>query len=292
MTFYRIKAAFLLMVPVLSFFGARDLPAQERARLTLSYEKLYNSDKKLSIELVSGKGKKMVKIDGASIHLAVAANDSVRDLADLKTDREGQAELLVIKGYRFLADKDGFSTFTASYEGTDHYRGSTAEIIVRDLDIRVDPEVVDSVKTVNVSAYETDPQGNRVPVEGLEISVGVERLFSTLQIGQVQTDKEGNGKIGFPNDLPGDSTGILNITARVEGNEYYGSVGTRKAMSWGLPVSYVVRPLPRKLWSNEAPVWMIVSVFLVLSGAWLHFGLAIFRIARIKKAAWDLEELE
>ena len=56
-------------------------------------------------------------------------------------------------------------------------------------------------------------------------------------------------------------------------------------MQWGLPVSYEVKPLPRQLWSNEAPLWMIFSVFVVLAAAWFHFVLAIISVIKVKKAA-------
>ena len=288
---YRILISRLLLVFLfitslnVSRLIAQDKIEKVRTRLTLSYEKLYNGDKKILIDLFSGSGKKSQKLADAKVTLAVYANDSTKDLAELKTNSEGTAELYIMAGYKFPVDKDGFSTFTASYKGDSLNKHSSGELAVKDITIQMRPEIVDSVKTIRIFAYESDYTGSKVPVEGMDIIVGVERLYNILQVGQVQTDAEGKGSIEFPKDLPGDSLGMLNITARIEDNETYGTVGTRQSLKWGIPVSYEIKPLTRQLWSNEAPLWMIFAVFIVLSAAWFHFFLAINRLWRVKKAA-------
>ncbi len=283
---YNALVAFTL---ALIFFAgqllAQDNESKERTRLTLKYEKLNNNDKKLTVGLIAGRGKNMVQIEGAKVQLTVSANDSTIDLAELTTDENGAAELLIKSGYKLITDKDGFSTLNAAYAGNDKYRKSGSEITVKDLLLDMTTGLVDSVKTVNVEAYELNSAGEKIPVEGLDINVGVQRLYSILQIGQIKTDPEGKGSIEFPDGLPGDSTGTLNLVARVDDNESYGTVNTRKAMLWGTPVSFVLKPLPRQLWSNEAPLWMIISVFIVLSAARFHFVMAVIRIVRVKKAA-------
>jgi hypothetical protein len=51
-----------------------------------------------------------------------------------------------------------------------------------------------------------------------------------------------------------------------------------------VPVSYEVKPLPRQLFTDEAPFWMIASVFIILIGAWYHFFLSISKLIKLKKA--------
>ncbi len=283
-----IKYKSLIPVLLIIFFVSLNANAQnnekERTRLNLSYEKMGNDDKKLKVNLTAGRGRELQRIDSASILLSESANDSSHVLAEITTDEQGNAELDIQSGYSFMKDKDGFTTFSASYNGDDHFKKSGSEITVKDLQLELTADVVDSVKTVSVSAYENDSKGARIPAEGLDINVGVRRLFSILQIGQIKTDTAGTGNIEFPNDIPGDSLGRLIVIARLDDNEYYGTVNSQKTMQWGVPVSYVVKPLPRQLWSNEAPLWMIFSVFIILSAAWFHFIMAIIRVIRVKKA--------
>ncbi len=263
---------------------AQDSGTKERTRLTLSYEKLGNNDKKLKVSLTAGRGRELQRIEGATIFLSESANDSTYTLAEITTDAHGTSELDIKSGYPFIKDNDGFTSFSATYAGDDHFRKSSSEITIKDVQLELNATEEDSVKSVSVFAYEIDNSGARIPVEGLDINVGVRRLFSILQIGQIQTDADGKGSIEFPNNIPGDSLGMLVVLAKIDDNEYYGTVNSQKTMQWGLPVSYAVKPLPRQLWSNEAPLWMIISVFLVLSAAWFHFVMAIIRVVRVKKA--------
>jgi hypothetical protein len=284
-----MKYCFLFLFLVLVTTNVSKVFAQEetgkvRTRLTISYEKLSNGDKKILVDLSSGGGKKTQKLAETPVSLSVTANDSTKELAEVKTNIEGIAELYIMGGYKLPADKDGFSTFTASFSGDSINKPSSGELTVKDITIELSPVGSDSLKTINVFAYESDAAGSKLPVEGLDIIIGAERLYNILQIGQVQTDAEGKGSLEFPNDLPGDSSGMINVTARIEDNEIYGTVGSRQSLKWGIPVSYEIKPLTRQLWSNEAPLWMIFSVFIILSAAWFHFFLALNRLWKVKKA--------
>lgn len=263
---------------------AQDNPAKERSRLYLNYEKLSNHDRKLKVTLSAGRGKDLVWIQGAPVTLYESANDSTVELAQINTDENGKSELIVKSGYPFIKDDDGFTNFSAVYRGNDSYRRSSSEISIKNVEVELGTDLKDSVKTVSIYVYENDTEGNQVPVEGLDLNIGVQRLFSILQIGQIQTDAEGKGSIEFPDDLPGDSLGMVQVIARIDENEYYGTVNSRSTVDWGIPVSYEIKPLPRQLWTNEAPLWMIFSVFIVLSAAWFHFVVAIINISKIKKA--------
>ena len=263
---------------------AQNSPGKERTRLYLNYEKLSNNDKKLKVTLSAGRGKDLVWIEGASVTLYESANDSTVKLAEIITDESGRSELIIKSGYHFIKDEDGFIDFSAVYNGNDSYRRSSNEILIKDVQVDLTTALKDSVKTVSISVYENNSEGNRVPVEGLDLSIGVQRLFSILQVGQIQTDVEGKGSIQFPDDLPGDSLGMVQVIARIDDNEFYGTVSSRNTVDWGTPVSYELKPLPRQLWTNEAPLWMIFSVFIILSAAWFHFVVAIINIRKVKKA--------
>ncbi len=261
--------------------------AQERSRMRMSFQKDNQGDKHLTITLYAGRGRNMVFLEDATISLTAANNDTTVHLADLTTNSEGVAKLKIEEGYRFPLDEEGFTIIDASYEGTDEYRSASTDIGIKDLNFELNFDIVDSVKTVSVRATEKDSLGNDVPVDGLYMYIGVQRLFSILPVGEVYSSEDGVYSIELPDDIPGDSAGNYTVVARIEDNEYYGSVQKRGEIQWGIPVSFEPRPLPRKLWTDEAPLWMIFSVFIILTGAWFHFFYSIFKLSKIKKVAGE-----
>jgi hypothetical protein len=249
----------------------------------MNFLKDSHGDKNITVTLYSGRGRNTVYLEKATINLTASNADTTVELTQLLTDAKGVAMLKVEKGYRFPLDEEGFTTIEATYGGSDEYRASSTDILVKDLNINVEFDVVDSVKTVYVTATEMDMDGNPVPVDGLIMYVGVQRLYSILPIAEIYSSDEGVYSVEFPNDIPGDSTGTLEVVARIEDNEFYGSVYKRSNVEWGIPVSYELESFHRKLWTEEAPLWMIISVFIILMGAWFHFFYSIYKVSRIKK---------
>lgn len=283
---YRLSLVFLLI----GVFSLTDIiitsaSAQERSRIRLNYRKNSDESKTITSILFAGRGKNMVYLENDTIILTASANDSTVELARVQTDAKGVGLLQIEKGYQFPTDEDGFTVIEAAFEGNGEYKASSNDLLVKDLNFDISFEVVDSVKTVSVKATETGKEGNPVPVEGLYVYVGVDRLFSILPVGEVYSSKNGLYTLQFPDDIPGDSTGTFTVIARIEDNDFYGSVEKKASVAWGLPVSYKLKPPQRKLWTNEAPLWMIFSIFIVLTGAWFHFFLSIYKLSKIKKVS-------
>lgn len=279
----------LLFMFLTAGFITEEAYAQERSRIRMNYVKKSSGDKLITLTLYAGRGKDMVLLNDQTITLSAANEDTTVVLTELLTNAEGVAQLMIENGYPFPLDEEGFTMIEASYEGNDEYRGATSEMEVKELEMEMEFNTEDSVKMVSVRAFERDSDGNEVPVDGLFMYVGVQRLYSILPIGEIMTSEDGVYSIEFPDDIPGDSTGSFTVVARIDDNEYYGSVEKRSDITWGTPVSYDHGPTQRKLWTDEAPLWMIASVFIVLAGAWFHFFLSIYKLSRIKKVAGDLQ---
>ena len=86
----------------------------------------------------------------------------------------------------------------------------------------------------------------------------------------------------FPNDIPGDSVGIINVIVMVDEHDDYGTITKSSTINWGIMVDYSIRSDGRTLFGDEAPLWMIISVFVILAGAWYHFILATSKVIKIK----------
>ncbi|MCK5371894.1 MAG: hypothetical protein KAQ62_25210, partial [Cyclobacteriaceae bacterium] len=248
---------------------------KERVRMKLYYSKNDAGERMISIGLTAGSGKKMHGVKNGEVLLTSVLNDSIFVLATLETDTLGVVNLYLAQDYKLPMDEDGKSVIEVSYDGNEIYRSASNDIEIFDIDLEFTFEIEDSVKYLSVAANKIDGKGNKIPVEELDIFIGVQRLYSVLPIDDAETDEDGIGMLEIPDDLPGDADGNLIFVAKIEDHDEFGTVTKSGNQAWGIPVSYEVKPLPRQLFTDEAPLWMIASVFIMLLGAWYHFFLSI-----------------
>ncbi len=287
-----MKPTYILSSAILLFFfcyvptmllATTSVQKKAKTRLKVYYEKSANNDKKISIVLFKGSGKKMVKIQNAEVFLTTYNLDEEQEITSLYTNANGEAVLIIEANYLFPKDKDGNSVIKARYYGNDSLKAAKKQIKFRDLNISITFDIDDSVKIITVSAFEMDSIGNPVPIEDVELNIGVERLFSTLFLSEVETNTKGIGTFEFPDDIPGDSTGNITVLIKVDDDDDYGTVIKTANTNWGTIVDYSVIADGRSLFGDEAPLWMIISVFAILAGAWYHFVLATYKVLKIKK---------
>jgi len=265
--------------------SANTAAKKERVRMKLYYFKTDTGDRKIQIGLTAGSGKNMHGVKNGEVILTSMLGDSTVTLATLETDTLGVVTLYLAPDLKLPMDEDGKSIIAANYDGDDIYASASGDLEISDIDLEFTFEEEDSVKYLNVQANRIDGEGNKIPVEGLEINIGVQRLYSVLPIEKVETDEDGSAVLEISNDLPGDAVGLLTFVARIEDNDEFGNVTKSASHEWGNPVSYEIKPLPRQLWTDEAPIWMIASVCIILMGAWYHFFLSISKLIKLKKAA-------
>lgn len=258
--------------------------AKDRVRMKLYYFKTDAGERIISLALTAGSGKKMHGVKNGEVLLSSPLNDSTFVLATVQTDTLGELKLYLDKDYVLPMDEDGKTVIEAVYEGNDNYRSASNDIEISDVAVEFSFDVEDSVKYLKINANRMDQAGNKHPVEELEINIGVQRLYSVLPIESVETDEDGIAILEIPDNLPGDADGILNFVAKIEDSDDFGTVTKSASHNWGVPVLYHLEPLPRQLFTDEAPIWMIASVFIILLGAWYHFFLSISKLIKLNKA--------
>ena len=262
---------------------ANTMAKKERVRMKMYYYKLSSGERMISIALTAGSGKKMHGVSEAEVLLTSMVNDSIINLTTLKADTAGMVSLYFANDYVLPQNEDGKTIIEAIYNGSDTYRSASNDLEIMDLDLNISFEVEDSVKYLTILATTLDAKGNKNPAEEVSIDIGVQRLYSVLPIDNMETDEDGIGVLEFPDNIPGDSEGNITIVARVEESDDYGTVESISNNKWGTPVDYNIKPLPRQLFTDEAPLWMIASVFIILLGAWYHFFLSISKLVKLKK---------
>ncbi len=276
---------YILAVLCLMFVGLNDLTAQkkERTRLKAYYEKLASGQKKFSVSVTAGRGKDMAGVPYAEILMKNVTSDSTILLATLETDESGKSILYVDERFVFQKNEEGFNLVVFEYTGNDSLRGSDRDIEFQELFLRITPEIIDSIKTLNVYTYKTLEE--EVPVPELKLKIGVKRLYSTLFLDDVETDEDGMASFNFPDDIPGDSEGNIILTVKLQDNDEFGTVTATSEVDWGVPVNINTTASERSLYGDSAPLWMIIAVGVILGGAWIHFLWAAVSVWRLKNNA-------
>jgi hypothetical protein len=102
-------------------------------------------------------------------------------------------------------------------------------------------------------------------------------------------DDQGRFTFEFPANLPGEADGTIHIIARIEENEQYANIETTRSYAWGVPSVVAVSGAQRTLWTEIAPMWMIVTLTILLSGVWGHYIYVIIQLILINRESKKLK---
>jgi hypothetical protein len=99
------------------------------------------------------------------------------------------------------------------------------------------------------------------------------------------TDENGEVRIEFPYDLPGDSAGNVIIIARIEEDDRFEGVEVSKTASFGIPLNIDHRANRRSLTaaSANAPISLLILVNGLILAVWgiiIYIFTQIYRIRR------------
>ena len=145
----------------------------------------------------------------------------------------------------------------------------------------------DSVWLVQATFTGLDSAGKLGPLPNQTVSFYVKRLFGRMPMrdddNTAVTDDSGHAVIQMPKNIPGGTTGMVTIVARVEGDDQTGLVATRDSGRWGTIVPLVANPFPRELWEPGAPIAMVITFSILFGGVWVTYGWVAAQVVTIKK---------
>lgn len=205
-------------------------------------------------------------------------------LASVTTDDKGIARFLMGNDVKLNADNTGLWAFSSDFKGNDTIEAGSAGITIKDVKLEMTLSVADSIKTIKLNAVIED-KGREVPVSGEVVMIYVPRMFSLLPVGEATLDESGTASIEFPADLPGDKEGNITIISRFEENPAFGNVERKIVQKWGVPTDYSVPTTHRALWTKTPPMWMIITLSILLAGVWGHYLFAFISLIRIRNDA-------
>jgi hypothetical protein len=202
-------------------------------------------------------------------------------IGNQKTNKDGIAVFTAVKETAYRKDKDGSITIKAVFIGSEVVKGSEATLKFKDLNLSFDLEEKDSVRTILIKAASLGAGDEQTPLNEATINIYVQGLFTKLKIGDCFIEN-GQGSFKFPDNIPGDQNGNTMIFVKVEEDENFGDVEKSEMAKWGQHRTGFVEPT-RSLWSTGAPLWMIVTLTILLVGVWSHYLYAIVQLVKIKK---------
>ncbi|MCX6287857.1 MAG: hypothetical protein NTY96_12145 [Bacteroidetes bacterium] len=286
---YRI----IFLSAIMMLFAPSLVPAQEKtdssavqeSRLTFSYLCTSNDSVCLTANLFVKKESDTYGLKNATIEFLSTQDNKFIPLGSAVTDQDGTAILSVVIN-KLHPGKDGMISYTAKFAGTLKYTKTSATFIAEPAKLRLAFNVQDSIRYLNVIGTRKDPKGQDVALPKETVILYIPRLFSLLKIGEVALDEQGKASFEFPGDIVGDTLGNLNIIAKIEENEKYGFVQGTAIINWGVPKQYYKAEVPsRELWTPIAPLWMIITLIIMLAGVWAHYVYAVWELIMIKQAS-------
>jgi hypothetical protein len=222
----------------------------------------------------------------ALVKFSVADNDSSRMIGQVKTGNDGVAVIKVSSKKPYSRNAEGLIAFKAEYAGDTKYEASEGEFGIKPGKLTISFYEEDSIKYVKVIALQFEADGKENPLGGQTVLVYVPRMLSLLKIAEITLDSLGEGTAEFPKDIIGDSIGNLNIIAQIEENDIYGNIKAEAKINWGLPKHLLRAERPtRELWTPVAPLWMIITLIIMLLGVWGHYVYTMVQLFMIKKKA-------
>jgi hypothetical protein len=276
-----LKALTLLTLIISTSFSSFSQEAKKiTPYLTVQYSKDTDNQRVLQTTLTYSMNRMEIPLPGMEVSISVGSQ-SEKHLAAILTDEKGIARYKLDDNLTLPVNKEGFWDFSTGYSGNDSIESISSELSVKDVDLEMVLSEIDSLKTINLTAF-TSENGKKKPVSDETVTIFVPRMFSILPVGDVYLDKNGTANFEFPSDIPGDNEGNLTIIARFDDNPTFGNVEKSTVQKWGLPRDNYTPGSHRALWTKSPPMWMIITLSILLMGVWGHYFFAIISLIRIK----------
>jgi cytochrome c5 len=175
---------------------------------------------------------------------------------------------------------------TSDVEVTTPETTESAPIIASTGTIKLNVSYNDEKKIVYARAY-TMENGEKVPAAGVELSFFVKRYFRDLPFGNQPTitDAEGLTMAIFPEDLPGDTAGNVQLIVKVKEEQMLGKTEVSQVKAWGKVTPLVNIRDTRSLWNATwmAPLWLLISYFVVVIGVWAFILYIMMQVGNLYK---------
>jgi len=122
-----------------------------------------------------------------------------------------------------------------------------------------------------------------IQIANVRLKLSIKRYFGNYQIGESTTNENGYASIAFPDDLPGDTQGNLQLIARIN-NASLGEIEQDTMLKIGITSKYKSLIDRRAMWNinSKAPYWVIFSYTGVVLLVWGTIFFILLELRKIK----------
>ena len=254
----------------------------KRTYLKVYYTKNSDGSKSLKANITYRENRKFVAVQNETISF-YSGVDLDKLIKKVKLNSNGEAVIIVPE--ELQADSLGFFYFAAMFKETETFKKSNKEISIKDSRLELSFNQKSEGRSITIKAFEIRDEEEDLPLSEEDVYIFVPTLFGNMQIGRSSLE-DGSCVIEFPSDLPGDSVGNLEIIAKIIDSEVYGDVVKTEKIPWGIPKPIIQIEETNekgKLWTYNAPLWMVITLSILLIGVWSHFGYVIYKMYKINK---------
>ncbi len=279
----RIKTWINIFVCIICFaFFSTNTIAQdkkEKARLTVSFNK-EGSIQLLKLSAKYKDGKIYKPATGLDLNIyQVFENDSLVSLGNVVLNKNGTADFDVSKVFQtILTDYN----FEVEHEGSEKFKKVSKSIGVQVANLEAEIQTVDDAHVIVGKLT----NANNEPIEGAELKVRLQRLFSPLAVGKgiYFTDESGTINVPITEIMPG-LEGKLNYEVVLSDSDEYGTIKKVVIANFGKPIVDQSTFDQRTMWSppQKAPYYDLIIPNLLIIGIWGVLLVITFNLYRISK---------
>ncbi|MDT8392719.1 MAG: hypothetical protein RQ761_02670 [Bacteroidales bacterium] len=283
----KIKNVILLFLFIYCLTGVIQAQEEQPADIYLAFSTWKYSDMSRSLiaKITSDGDKGEYAAEGLPVSFLYVADGEEILIDDVISNEDGLAELNIPDGrIAFAKDAEGYIHFKARFAGNEAYYEAEEELMVKDVSISLAFEEDGEEKMVYFEGVIHGAEED-IPLADDDLYFYVPRMFSDMKIADGWFEEDGTGYIDFPSTIIGDSAGNVLLMARLEDHYDYGNVEVSGTINWALPKVLIQAEGPaRELWTPIAPLWMIITLIIMLTGVWGHYIYAMIQLIKIKRS--------
>ncbi len=259
--------------------------SDETAIIKLQYFNINNGIQYLMLESSVKKNKGITPKSNIvySVYLDSACASNL--ISEVKTDESGKAKMVIPASLKTAWGNASLHTFIVKLgdeEVLSDYAITKGRIVM-------DTSTIEGVRNISVRVLKEE-KGALIPVPDVEMRVGIKRLGGILSGGDADTyttDSSGSVLVAFTrNNIPGDFSGQIMITAKIEDNEMLGNVSVEKNVAWGTPAKQSEDFFSRReLWSTRfrSPYWLLFMAYAIVIGVYGTLAYLVYQLVRVIK---------
>jgi hypothetical protein len=255
-----------------------------RARVSAQYIKIMDQESSIHLSAKYKAENGFEPAAGLEFNVyKIISDDSLFLIGKVKTNEEGEAKfILKVDDLNYSSDTPVFNC-TVRIENDSRFRDSETMISFSDANLTAEVQTVDSVH--QIKAVLTDASGN--PMPGQLLTVGLQRLYAPLHIGDefYETDESGTILVPLEEPMPG-IDGILTFEVSLNESDQYGTVKALVSAPIGIPMKDESTFDQRTMWSppSKTPYHLLIFPNLIILGVWVPILILIVNLYRISKA--------